>query len=252
MEENILENREQPETVNSQVANANVEETGENLIEEGSLNLGKFKGVEELKKAYEALQSQFTKKCQRLSVFEKQKSLSEEDNAVSEKESDNILEENTMDGEMKSLQNTENENTQNNAENAPDYLNENWNCKVDDFFKNTPKAKPFAYEIAMLLSSDKVLASMPNSLEFAYNKVLANHYKSENDYLQDEHFIESVLNNEKITQAVIKKYLKLVQKNMAPVMMSQSFGASVGLSNKSKPKDLNQARIIAERMFKTD
>lgn len=61
MEEEIV--REQPE----------IEEENENLIAQSEGSLGKFKDAESLLKAYNNLQAEFTKKCQKLSALENEK-----------------------------------------------------------------------------------------------------------------------------------------------------------------------------------
>lgn len=61
MEEEIV--REQPE----------LKEENENLIAQSEGSLGKFKDAESLLKAYNNLQAEFTKKCQKLSALENEK-----------------------------------------------------------------------------------------------------------------------------------------------------------------------------------
>lgn len=61
MEEEIV--REQPE----------LEEENENLIAQSEGSIGKFKDAESLLKAYNNLQAEFTKKCQKLSALENEK-----------------------------------------------------------------------------------------------------------------------------------------------------------------------------------
>ena len=61
MEEEVV--REQPE----------LEEENENLIAQSEGSLGKFKDAESLLKAYNNLQAEFTKKCQKLSALENEK-----------------------------------------------------------------------------------------------------------------------------------------------------------------------------------
>ena len=61
MEEEVV--REQPE----------LEEENENLIAQSEGSLGKFKDAESLLKAYNNLQVEFTKKCQKLSALENEK-----------------------------------------------------------------------------------------------------------------------------------------------------------------------------------
>ena len=58
---------------NDATSNRNTESTVE-MADKGSINLGKFKDAESLLKAYNSLQTEFTKKSQRLSELENSKS----------------------------------------------------------------------------------------------------------------------------------------------------------------------------------
>lgn len=70
MEENILE--EQP-FENGSSATEQIESEAEQSEAERGVPIGKFKNVDDLYQAYNNLQSEFTKKCQRLSELEKDK-----------------------------------------------------------------------------------------------------------------------------------------------------------------------------------
>ena len=58
---------EQISTQNTQTAEADIENTGEDKVE---VSLGKFKDVGALVNAYNSLQAEFTKRCQRLKELE--------------------------------------------------------------------------------------------------------------------------------------------------------------------------------------
>lgn len=62
--ENVIDEKTE---LSSQTAEAEVEEKGEN---EDKVSLGKFKDVKSLLEAYNSLQSEFTKRCQRLKELE--------------------------------------------------------------------------------------------------------------------------------------------------------------------------------------
>ena len=63
---------EQPSFIEGSSADEIVEETEKSEAERG-VPIGKFKSVEDLYQAYNNLQSEFTKKCQKLSELEKDK-----------------------------------------------------------------------------------------------------------------------------------------------------------------------------------
>lgn len=129
----------------------------------------RFKTPDELLKAYECLEKEFTKRSQKLKALEKE---------LSEKAPSNVA-----------------------------YAQNDWQQKVDDFFESRPEIAPFKKEIAEeILKND--LGSNENCLEIAGARVILNNYKSPKDYLLDDDFVaENVLSNEKIRDRIIKKYL---------------------------------------------
>lgn len=126
----------------------------------------RFKTPDELLKAYECLEKEFTKRSQKLKALEKE---------LSEKAPSNVA-----------------------------YAQNDWQQKVDDFFESRPEIAPFKKEIAEeILKND--LGSNENCLEIAGARVVLNNYKSPKDYLFDEDFVvENVLSNEKIRDRIIK------------------------------------------------
>lgn len=225
MEEKHLE---QPTATSSQCLCNNLEEVGENEQAVGSI-LGKFKSVEDLTQAYLSLQAEFTKKSQKLSELLKR------DNS----NSSNIMQ------------------SQSNVEIKPEKENEEplfeqpaWQTMVADFLKQNPLAKHFAPQIANEILSDKVLASQPYSLEIAFGRVLAKHFKLDSERIEDEEFLQNyVLNNDKIKNLVIKNVLNSVQKHKTPTTIGSS-GGYLGLSPQEKPKTLQEANRLFERMLK--
>lgn len=129
----------------------------------------RFKTPEELLKAYENLEKEFTKRSQKLKVLEKE---------LAEKTPSTV---------------TYDENV--------------WQKKVDDFFEARPEIAPFKKEIAEeILKSD--LGNNENCLEIAGARVVLNNYKSPRAYLDDDDFVaENVLSNERIKDKIIRRYL---------------------------------------------
>lgn len=82
MEEN---KNEQTATVQTQTAEADIENTGEGKVE---VSLGKFKDVGALVNAYNSLQAEFTKRCQRLKELESKIENSEKTSASQQQTND--------------------------------------------------------------------------------------------------------------------------------------------------------------------
>ena len=145
----------------------------ENSLTCGSNILNKFKSVEALNSAYNNLQAEFTKKCQRLSDLEK-----------------------TI-----------------NKQEVPRYKLENWAEELSNFFDNNPKAKEYSKEIAKQIFEDENLAKKSDCLTLAWANILSKKNLSETDLANDENFLENyIYNNQKIKDEIIKKYIQEKEK----------------------------------------
>lgn len=164
MDEKLI-NGEQPNSNAVPTATADFEKTN-NAEETGSL--GKFKDVDALLGAYNALQSEFTRKCQQLSQYEKEK----------------------------------NDNTQ-----VPFFEKQDWQNSFDEFFKEHPKAKEYSKEIAEVMVSDNALSKSKAPLSNAYAKILEEKYGELVARNGDENAIISSLST-KAKQKVVEEYLK--------------------------------------------
>ncbi len=160
--------------------------------QDGSPINGKFKTVDELIKAYDSLQSEFTKKCQALSELMKNK-----------------------DGD--------------NAHGVPPYESGDWQEKVDEFLMNHPKAKEFSREISEMISSDKVLSTAQNSLEIAYGKVLEKENEMLNNRLNNKEFALNLLSDSD-KEKIVKDYLNKV--SLSPNLMTSKGGSTIASSYK--------------------
>lgn len=126
----------------------------------------KFKNAKALMEAYKSLQSEFTKKCQKLSEYE---------------------------------------HKQDNAQ-APCYEREDWRKSVDAFFEKRPDAKEFNKEIMQVLISDNELSRSNSPLEMAYSLVLKKYVDDKEKFFKDDtNFVDYVLNNEQILSKILKK-----------------------------------------------
>ena len=177
----------------------------------GSPNLGKFKSVEELLKAYNNLHGEFTKKCQALNE------------ALREK------------------QNVDN------TETVPAYESSDWQKSVDEFLIRYPQAKGFSKEIANVITSDKDLKFCQNSLELAFCKVLENENSRLNNLLNDDEYLLRNL-NEKSKESIIKEYLSQINNN-SPALITSKGGNNVVATYK-KPLSVNEAGELAKKLFK--
>ncbi len=212
MEEIQKLNGEQPQD-NGSTATAEFDEIAS--ASEGS-PLGKFKDANSLLNAYNNLQSEFTKKCQKLSELEK---LGMRDNA-----SEDVSE-------------------------TPCYLKEDWHSTLAEFLNTHKSAKVFVNEIAEEISKDKVLACGKNPLNIAYAKVLDKHYKTNEELFKDDKFLNEYLkNNPQIVNDIVKKYLAELPKT--PRVMAETRGCATTLTPAVQPKDLNEAMSMAQLLFK--
>ncbi len=186
----------------------------ETKIQNGSPK-SKFNSVEELEKAYQNLEKEFTKKSQMLSALEKEK------NDANSSEQQNGL---------------------------PFFEQKTWAQDVEKFLQENPKAKPYAKEISMMLMEDKDLQSAKNPLLSAWQKWLTKNYKDKNDYLSDDQFFDELCQNEKIKNKVITNYLSVLR-NRDETPPISSFGFSGIQRNSTKNVTLEEAKELAKKLF---
>ena len=202
---------EQPlDTCSVNVAAASEENSNDESVE-GSL-YGKFKDASSLYNSYVELEKEFTKKSQLLSE----------------------------------LQKSYNDNT----DKVPFYKTENWQAEVDKYMQDKPYANTFAKEVAKTLMQDEKLAKEANCLDLAYNKVLANHYKSVDEIAKDKNFLNDyIFNNEEVKSKILNEYLSGLKHNTVAPIVLNTRGESVGLISPTKPKNLSEARRLVEQLF---
>lgn len=219
-----LRDREQPE-ISEQALEENVEEKnlGATTSQEGS-QLGKFNSPEDLLKAYNNLQAEFTRKCQKLSEIQKQFA-EKGDNETSEKDETNL---------------------------PPAYEREDWRSKVAVFLTENERAKGFSRQISDEILKDPELQANPNMLEIAWSRVLAKNYKSPDQIISDSSFMENyVLSNEDIKKQILSSYINEIKNNKQPSVIGSGIKGGMSLLTKgSKPANLNDAKILAQKMFK--
>lgn len=193
---------EQPEVVEgSPTENPDQTESEREQSEaERGVPIGKFKSVDDLYHAYNSLQSEFTKKCQKLAEIEKDKTIVPSDDE--------------LEGGLKSFL----------LENQEAY------SYVDEI-----KRRVFADEKLKTLDKpfDKVWAEM------LYEK-LSSPDKASEPLVQN-----LILKDEKIKDLVIQNYVKGLEENKAPIVMTSDSGEKVARVATSKPDSFEKAKEVA-------
>ncbi len=197
-------------------------ETGlENEVghEEGS-PLGKFKNSDKLLEAYNELQSEFTRKCQKLSETERK-----------------LQESVSMDNSGK-VQDAGKENEF------------SWNKNIKEFLQSHKNASDLSKEITEELIEDSDLRSSQDGLEKAYLRVLDKKYIPHDKLVKDDDFLNKyVYNNEEIKEKIIKDYVSSLNQTQSPIVVA-STGYDRGVATKSNFNSLDEARKFVEDMFK--
>ena len=221
-----FETEEQPE-VSEQALESNVnekEEIGATTSQEEGSQFGKFNSPEELLKAYNNLQAEFTRKSQKLSEIQKQVSEKGEQD-TSKKDETNL---------------------------PPAYEQDDWRSKVATFLMENDKAKEFSREISNEILKDPGLQGNPNVLDIAWSRVLSKNYKSPAQIVGDSSFMENyILSNENIKKKIISSYIDEIQTKKSPSVIGSGIKGGMSLLTKgSKPSSLNDAKALAEKLFK--
>lgn len=177
MNEDIL-NVEQPNVESVQTTAVESNEGIENL-ELGSTNFGKFKDAKSLYDAYNELQSEFTRKCQKLSELES-------------KQLDNV------------------------AEITPK-SESSWQECVSDFIKSHKHAQAYSKDITNEFMKDVSPKQDRHGLEVAYSRVMDSKFQSRDELMKDESFIQDIIENDSIKKQIINNYLNSL--NRAPTVL---------------------------------
>ena len=205
-------NWEQPEVEEK------IEEKKDEVIENNEDNnektdgsqYGKFKDAESLLDAYNNLQAEFTRKCQRLSELEKSQQ------------------------ELK----------------APVFSKENWQDKVSEFINSHSEAKKFASEISQEILTNPSLQSKEDALELAWAKVIGQKYKPVEDMVNDEKFVNDyVLSSEQIKQKVLQSYIDDLNSKKIPPFVTTSSGGDIAFTTSPKAATLSEAKTLVEAIF---
>ena len=117
---------------------------------------------------------------------------------------------------------------------------QNLEQKFNQFLEQNPVAKQFAEELKQTVeNTDKVDT---NSLETAFEKVKAKHFRTNEEMLNDSDFVDNyVLKNSVITDKIVTNYLSTLASNQTMPLMSNFGGGNVMITPKSKPTSLKEA-----------
>lgn len=207
---------EQPNTLDVQpVATDLVEGT---ISNEGS-PLGKFKDASVLLGAYNELQSEFTRKCQKLSEAEKK--LQEAEKSTNTSDVDNKV---------------ENEFA--------------WNKNIREFLQSHKNASSLVEEITNEIIKDETLRKSEDGLERAYARVIESKYIPKEELVKDQEFLEKhIFSNEEIKNKIIKEYVSSLKNSQSPITINNS-GFDKSVASGKKFNSLADAKSFVENMFK--
>jgi len=171
----------------------------------GSVNLGKFKDAESLLKAYNSLQTEFTKKSQRLSELE-------------------------------------NSNTEFTRE-------EKINQAIKELEENHNIAQKFSQDIKMAVKNIDS-ADYRHIVKEELLKNLEKNYKTANEYIADEQFLNDyVYNNQTVRDNIIRDYLSNLT-NTSPVRVVSKISSSIPISPPNTPVTIQEAGKLAKNIIK--
>lgn len=205
MEDVDVKIEEQPEVDSGSSNSEEVEERSERSEAERGVPIGKFKSVDDLYQAYNNLQSEFTRKCQKLSEFEKDK--------MAEKLSEQKSQEKILEDKFRS------------------------------FLAENQEAYGYADEIKSKVLSDETLRSLEKPFDKVWSQMIIEKFSMPNK--AKEPLVQNfVLNDEELKNLVIKNYVEQLQNNKTPVVMSTSCGERVTKTVTPKPDSFEQAKQV--------
>ena len=182
-------------------------------------NLGKFKSVQALMDAYENLQSEFTKKCQLLSEFQKDKTAQAE----------------------------ENQNNSAAGEDKPQEENNGFNQEAfAQFLEENSEANSYREEIEKHFDSATQKTKSP--YEVAWASILLNRLR-EGDKISDPIINQYVLSDENVRNKIIENYIHQLNNAKPPITISSRAGERVVSAPPERPKTLADAKKLVDKMF---
>ena len=220
----------------------NPENTVKQNVDAGS-TFGKFKDATRLLEAYENLQSEFTRKSQKLAEVSRElesfKNVHADDATPKSEE-----------GSMSKSALSENARSENMGESQSSEVS--WESKVDDFFSRIPEAKEHAKDIANVLRQEPELMKMKNGIHIAFKIAKSSNVSNPADLIDDPEFVqEHIMKNEKLKSQIIKDYLMGVKaQEKSPSTLSHMNSFVLATSTKKNAGSIEGAGKIFEKMLK--
>lgn len=205
---------EQPQDQVVQAVEMGNEGTKDN---EGS-PLGKFKDANALLGAYNELQSEFTRKCQKLSDIQKQL---DERNQIQNVDNDKI-----SSGKFA------------------------WENNLDSFLQMHKNAGEMVEDITNEIINNEDLSKSDDALEKAYVRVLEKNFVPHKNLAENEDFLDKyIYSNTNIKNKIINDYVSSLQDIKSPIVET-SIGQIGSVASTPKFKNLDDASKYVENMFK--
>lgn len=223
--------------------NENLETT-----ENSTGSLGKFKDAQSLLIAYNNLQAEFTRKCQRLKEFERTyepeswRTTIKSNENLNDKKLDNKI---ALEKLFSQISTTENEqinpqeiNVQNLAEKQ---LQSDFQTKqLQTENKSQLQTENFQEEIK----------SQANQLsENQTKEQMESQNTNIEDLLKNPQVKEYILNRDDIKENVLKIYFKELRESNPPKVISSLIGSGIALKTPPKPTNMEEAKEIINKMF---
>ena len=193
---------------------------------EGTTNLegsplGKFKDAESLLGAYNELQSEFTRKCQKLN--ETIKTLDEVNSSSNA-------------GKNEEKSSIENEFA--------------WSNKLEHFLRTHKNANGLIEDITNEIIGDNDLKTSEDALEKAYVRVMDKKFIPQDSLAENQEFLDKyIYSNEQIKNKIISEYVDSLQKTQNPIKVNNS-GFVGGIAHTPQFGSLEEASKFVENMFK--
>ena len=208
---------EQPKNLDIQTVATDVE-NGSIVSSEGS-PLGKFKDSESLLNAYNELQSEFTRKCQKLSETEKKL----QESSINQVSGDEV---NATTGEFA------------------------WDKNISEFLQSHKNAEALVEDITREIMNNEDFRNSPDGLEKAYARVMENKYTPHEELAKNQEFLNKyIYNNDEIKNKIINEYVSSLQAQRNPINVNNS-GYNGGVAVSRNFGSLEEAGRYVEKMFK--
>lgn len=199
----------------------------------------KFSSAQELEKAYDNLQREFTKKCQRNSDLTKK--LAE----VQSKMQDNADERGESRPQEREIEASAMQTVD---ENLPVYALPDWDEKVKGFMQEYPEAHKYTDSIAGEIAADENLSRDKDCLRKAFLRVLKRNDVPYEQLVEDENFLQKyVYGNDRIRDYFEKRIL-LDNIQVSPPSVIRSSGLT-SVTPPSRPKSIREAGGIVKKML---